>query len=311
MLPIKLLQCSLRSKSCANLFRAKCLFTPRQFLIDQRKVLGCTQQFLVYYSSTQDVKKNGLTVKTVKGTEILQQALEKKKHQLKAKKQQIQDNIRDKRTKVEEVIERENIFTIPNFLCIARIAMSPYLGYVIIHGNYSFGMGLLIIAGLTDLADGYIARNYAGQKSNFGSFLDPLADKTLVTTLVVALTYTNLMPLWLTVMIVFRDLFLIIAAFVIRYNSLPPNHRTLKKYFDATHVTAQLAPTFISKVNTAVQLFTIAASLGAPIFEYGDHIILHNLWYLTGFTTAAAALSYWLQRKQTYKYLRQTKKQNQ
>jgi cardiolipin synthase len=309
MLPLKLFQCSLRSINSASLLRAQCIFAERRLFLDQRKFLGCSPYLLANISNPQvEAKKHGLTVKTVKGTEILQEALEKKKQQLKEKKQQFKDNIRDKRTRVEEVIERENIFTIPNFLCIGRIAMSPYVGYVIIHGNYSLAMGLLIAAGLTDLADGYIARNYAGQASNFGSFLDPLADKILVTTLVVALTYTNLMPLWLTGVIVFRDLFLIAAAFVIRYNSLPPNHRTLKKYFDATHVTAQLAPTFISKVNTAVQLFTIAASLGAPIFNYGDHVVLHSLWYLTGITTAAAALSYWTQRKQTYKYLRKSQK---
>jgi cardiolipin synthase (CMP-forming) len=262
-----------------------------------------------------DVKKSStnLSVKSVKGAEILQEALEKRKKkyqetklQFQEKKQQLQDNIRDKKSKVEEVIIRENIFTIPNFLCISRIAMSPYLGYTIIHADYKIAMGIMLAAAFTDLADGYIARNWEGQKSNFGSFLDPLADKTLVTTLVITLTYADLMPLWLTSMIVFRDVFLIVAAFVIRYNSLPPEHRTLTKYFDATHVTAQLAPTFISKVNTVVQLFTIAVSLGAPIFDYVDHSVLHSLWYFTGATTLAAAFSYYSERKNTYKYLRKS-----
>ncbi|KAL7030914.1 hypothetical protein ACKWTF_006828 [Chironomus riparius] len=309
MLPLKILQCSLRSTTCsANIFKLKSYFVPQRILlVDQKKIFGgCIQQFLVNYSSNAQLKKSDVTVKSVKRAEIFQEALEKKKQLLKEKKQQIQENIRDRKSKVEEVIERENIFTIPNFLCIGRIAMSPYLGYVIIQSNYSVAIGLLIVAGLSDFADGYIARNWKGQKSNFGSFLDPLADKTLVASLVISMTYSNLMPLWLTSVILFRDIFLIAAAFVIRYNSLPPEHRTLTKYFDATHVTAQLAPTFISKVNTAVQLFTIAASLGAPVFNYSDHMILHGLWYLTGITTAAAALSYWTQRKETYKYLRKS-----
>lgn len=79
--------------------------------------------------------------------------------------------------------------------------------------------------------------------------------------------------------------------------------RTLSRYFDVTHATAQLAPTFISKLNTAVQLVTVAATLGAPIFSYVDHAYLHGLWYLTGFTTVAAAASY-LTSKDTYKILR-------
>lgn len=311
MLNLKLIQCSLRassSSSCGANIRMQYFGVQKLLFQEQKKFIGYTQFLLSNSrsSSSTEIKKHNLTVKTVKSTEIFQEAIAKKKKQLNQKRQQIKDNIRDKRTKVEEVIVRENILTIPNFLCIGRIAMSPYLGYVIVQGDYVFAMGLLAAGGLTDFADGWIARNWEGQKSNFGSFLDPLADKTLVTTLVVALTYTNLMPLWLTAVIVARDLFLIVAAFVIRYNSLPPSHRTLAKYFDATHVTAQLAPTFISKVNTAVQLFTIASSLGAPIFNYGDHLILHGLWYLTGITTAAAALSYWTQRKSTYKYLRKS-----
>jgi len=310
MLPLKILQCSFRSSTTcrANIFRLKSYIVPQRILLaDQQKIFGgCIQQFLINYSNNTEFKKSDVSIKSVKRAEIFQEALEKKKQLLKEKKQQIQENIRDRKTKVEEVIERENIFTIPNFLCIGRIAMSPYLGYVIIQSNYSVAIGLLIVAGLSDFADGYIARNWEGQKSNFGSFLDPLADKTLVASLVISMTYSNLMPLWLTSVILFRDIFLIAAAFVIRYNSLPPEHRTLTKYFDATHVTAQLAPTFISKVNTAVQLFTIASSLGAPVFNYSDHLILHGLWYLTGITTAAAALSYWTQRKETYKYLRKS-----
>lgn len=70
--------------------------------------------------------------------------------------------------------------------------------------------------------DGYIARNWPSQASNLGSFLDPMADKLLVGSLVISLTYTNLFPVWLCGMVLFRDVFLIAAGFVIRYISLPP-----------------------------------------------------------------------------------------
>lgn len=49
------------------------------------------------------------------------------------------------------MLQRENIFTIPNVLCVARIAMSPYLGYVILQDNYNLALGLLVFAGFTDL----------------------------------------------------------------------------------------------------------------------------------------------------------------
>jgi len=312
MLPLRLLRCSSQIAGLQKLCNANTLVTAEFQLPKKLTNRRLLERHLASsaFCCTQ-IKKNDLAIKTVKSTELLQEALVKKRKQLQDKKLQIQENIRDTRTKVrervEEVIERENIFTIPNGLCIGRIIMSPYLGYVIVQGDYSLAMGLMVAAGLTDLADGWIARNWKGQKSNFGSFLDPLADKTLMATLVLSLGYCNLMPVWLAVTILSRDLFLIGAAFVIRYRSLPSTHRTLSRYFDATHVTAQLAPTFISKVNTVVQLFAVAASLGAPIWNYVDHPALHGLWYLTLSTTVIAAISYMV-KKDTYKYIRREMK---
>lgn len=70
-------------------------------------------------------------------------------------------------------------------------------------------------------ADGYIARKWPSQASKLGSFLDPMADKLLVGALVISLSYINLFPVWLSVMVICRDAFLIGAGFVIRYISLP------------------------------------------------------------------------------------------
>jgi len=218
----------------------------------------------------------------------------------------VQDKVQAKVRVMEEIVERENIFTIPNFLCVGRGILAPIVGYEIIEQQYMLSMGLLAFAGLTDLADGFIARNWPSQASKIGSFLDPMADKLLVGALVISLSYCGLFPVWLSAMVISRDAFLIAAGFVIRYISLP-QPRTLSRYFDATHATAKLEPTFISKVNTGVQLFAIGTSLGAPIWAYIDHSALHGLWYLTGATTLAAALSYILQ-KDTYKIIRQNLK---
>lgn len=109
----------------------------------------------------------------------------------------------------------------------------------------------------------------------------------------------------LTSLIVVRDVALVAAGSYIRYKSLPApvsfSHavaylltdcrnllncltlicvyqRTFRRYFDATHATAQLAPTNISKFNTMVQLALVAFTLGAPVFQYVDHPALHGLW---------------------------------
>lgn len=283
------------------------------------------------YSS--DSKKHFITLEKKAG--VLKDALEKKKEQFKdtenrllqrgeelvkdikhhkeltskkirVKKEYILKDILETKAKVkdkfEEVIERENMFTIPNVLCVTRIVMSPYLGYVILQESYHLAMGLLVFAGVTDLLDGWIARNWKGQSTKMGSFLDPMADKVLIATLFISLTWQNLIPLPLTLLIVGRDAALVISGFVIRYMSLPPP-RTLSRYFDVTHATAQLAPTFISKVNTGIQLLLVGTALGSPVFGYVDHPAMQTLCVLTAVSTVVSAVSY-LVSKDTYKFLK-------
>ncbi|XP_013192095.2 probable cardiolipin synthase (CMP-forming) [Amyelois transitella] len=247
----------------------------------------------------------------LKGEEIVRDIKQHKEitgQKFREKKEHIIKDILETKAKVKEkleiVVERENPFTIPNILCMARIAMSPYLGYVILQDNYTLALGLVAFAGITDLLDGWIARNYEGQSSKMGSFLDPLADKVLIATLFISLTWQNLIPLNLTLLIVGRDAALVASAFVIRYRSLPPP-RTLSRYFDVTHATAQLAPTFISKVNTAVQLLLVGTTVAAPVFGYVEHPALHALCAVTAVTTVVSAISY-LVSKDTYKFLKKS-----
>ncbi|KRT81571.1 hypothetical protein AMK59_5989, partial [Oryctes borbonicus] len=133
--------------------------------------------------------------------------------------------------RVEEIIERENIYTIPNFLCVSRILISPYLGVLVLQAHFHFALVMLGVAAVTDLLDGWIARTWESQSSKMGSFLDPMADKVLIGTLFLSLTYAGLIPIVLTSIIIGRDVLLITAGFVIRYQSLPPP-RTLSRYFD-------------------------------------------------------------------------------
>ncbi|XP_067004765.2 probable cardiolipin synthase (CMP-forming) [Anabrus simplex] len=241
--------------------------------------------------------------------ERIREVLQEKKERFKETGQVILKDIRDTKNKVkermEEIVERENVWTIPNLLCVSRIAISPYLGYVITQSEFHLALGLFAFAGITDLVDGWIARTYPSQATKIGSFLDPMADKVLVAILFLTLTYMDFIPVPLTGMIIIRDLLLVGAGFYIRYQSLPAP-KTLARYFDVTHATAQLAPTFISKVNTAIQLTLIATTLAAPVFDYVDHPLLHALWYVTAGTTIASAWSYVVSQN-TYKFLKRKK----
>ncbi|XP_016405028.1 cardiolipin synthase (CMP-forming)-like isoform X1 [Sinocyclocheilus rhinocerous] len=200
----------------------------------------------------------------------------------------------------------ENPWTIPNYLCMARIVLSPVLGYLVMEQYFHVSLGLFALAGATDLLDGYIARNWPNQKSALGSALDPLADKILISILYVSLTYAQLIPAPLTALIISRDVALIAAVFYVRYKTVPPPV-TLRKFFNPCYTTARLKPTLISKINTGVQLFLVAASLAAPVFHYTDSVLLQSLWFITALTTAASGYSYYHYGKKTVEVLNNTK----
>ncbi|XP_035982501.1 cardiolipin synthase (CMP-forming) [Fundulus heteroclitus] len=78
---------------------------------------------------------------------------------------------------------------------------------------------------------------------------------------------------------------------------------TLSKFFNPCYTTAQLKPTLFSKVNTAIQLCLVAASLAAPVFQFADSVLLQCLWYVTAVTTAASGYSYWHYGRKTVQVL--------
>ncbi len=113
-----------------------------------------------------------------------------------------------RRQKIYDDIKETSI-TIPNALCLARIALSPIIGALVINEHFAVALSLFVVAGATDLVcvyflqifdvyyfqlDGFIARRYPSQQSLLGSVLDPLADKALVSVLFLTLTYVQLIP---------------------------------------------------------------------------------------------------------------------
>nr|XP_009933119.1 PREDICTED: cardiolipin synthase [Opisthocomus hoazin] len=184
----------------------------------------------------------------------------------------------------------ENPWTIPNILSMARMGLAPVLGYLIVEENFSVALGVFVLAGVTDLLDGFIARNWANQKSALGSALDPLADKILISVLYVSLTCANLIPVSLTSMIILRDVVLIAAVFYVRYKTLSPP-RTLSRYFNPCYATAQLKPTFVSKVRVVTQHVLVFILVTFPVFV--DSVYLQTLWCITALTTVTSAYSYY------------------
>ena len=157
----------------------------------------------------------------------------------------------------------EDIVTVPNLLTMSRMALCPAIGWAVMTHQSPLALGLLGVAGCTDLLDGWIARRY-GTQTVFGSIADPAADKLLMGTMVVSLGLGGAMPWPLVGLILGRDVFLVGLAFVMRYRSLAPP-RTLARYFNPRLPSVHVTPTRISKGNTFLQLVLVGVLTLLPL----------------------------------------------
>ncbi|MEW6001144.1 MAG: CDP-diacylglycerol--glycerol-3-phosphate 3-phosphatidyltransferase [Nitrospirota bacterium] len=106
------------------------------------------------------------------------------------------------------------VLNLPNTLTIMRIVLIPVFITAIIYKRYNLALYLFVIAAVTDLLDGLIAR-LKNQKTSLGTFLDPLADKFLLVTSFIILSIYNWIPKWLTITIISRDIIVIIGWFLL------------------------------------------------------------------------------------------------
>lgn len=136
------------------------------------------------------------------------------------------------------------IVQLPNLLTLFRIVLVAPIVRSLWSADYRLAFLLFVIAGVSDLLDGFLARRF-GWQSDLGATLDPLADKLLVVALVALLTVQGHLPLWLAIIVVVRDLVIMSGAAVYRFR------------FGALEV----APTFVSKCNTAAQIVVMGMLL--------------------------------------------------
>ncbi len=100
---------------------------------------------------------------------------------------------------------------IPNILTIIRFLLIPIILYFIITGNYLLGFIFFTISGITDILDGTIARKY-NLISTFGKLMDPLADKLTQISVLATLTFKDIIPIWILVIVILKELIMIIGA---------------------------------------------------------------------------------------------------
>jgi cardiolipin synthase (CMP-forming) len=142
----------------------------------------------------------------------------------------------------------------PNLLTLMRLFIIPFLVIEILDGNYTLAFGLFMLAGISDALDGLLAR-WLSQKTTLGLYLDPIADKLLLSTLFVVLTHVGLMPRYVTVLVLSRDLGILLIATLLF----------------ATGTLREFHPSFFGKLNTLAQILALVAVLSQKVFP---------LWHL-------------------------------
>lgn len=145
---------------------------------------------------------------------------------------------------------------LPNFLSFVRIFSVPIFILMVLNHNIHWALFLFVMAGITDALDGYIAKKFK-KVTELGKFLDPLADKILLTSGFITLTINGLLPLWITLMVVTRDLVIIAGAVV----------------FQVLTGSLKMDPLAISKTNTLMQIILIIAVMVNVTFPLGSFVI--------------------------------------
>ena len=169
--------------------------------------------------------------------------------------------------------------TTANQLTILRIVFVPVFIILLVYHELGWALGTFVVAGLTDVLDGIIARRF-GQKTSIGAVLDPIADKLLMASSIVILSlpqmeFHNTIPRWLMIVIIFRDVFILLVSLIV---VLMVGWRVF-------------TPTPYGKISTFMQVLTVLAVLYT---NWQGQVVpeLNILFYMTGLMTAFSGIHY-------------------
>ena len=175
---------------------------------------------------------------------------------------------------------------IPNSITLGRIVLVPLIVWLIITHEMLAAFVLFLLAGLSDAADGFLAKRY-GWHSELGAYLDPIADKALLVSIYVTLGFAGHLPVWLVIAVVSRDI-LIVGAVVLSWMLSRP---------------LSMQPLLISKANTLSQIVLAGLVLAELGLGLGLHKLVNVLVWVTGTLTILSAAAYfwaWLRHMASY-----------
>jgi cardiolipin synthase len=166
------------------------------------------------------------------------------------------------------------MLNIPNTLTILRVLLVPIFVISLLNRHFGWSLVIFVVAGITDAIDGVIAR-IAHQKTTLGEYLDPIADKLLLTSAFVALAILKTIPSWLAVIVLTRDVIISLGFIILFLMDRKP----------------EIRPTTFSKANTVVQVLTIALALFSRIQVSVSGLVSGMIWVAAG-TTILTGLQY-------------------
>lgn len=168
------------------------------------------------------------------------------------------------------------IWTVPNQITLLRLGFLPIFLSLISYEHYRWALLVLVVSGLTDLFDGWLARRL-NQRSSLGAYLDPIADKLLLSSSFVILAYKQEIAWWPTIIVLSRDILILVVAIVIilitGYRPFPPSiFGKLTTFFEI------------------ILVFTVVLVAAYPSVSLGP--VIHLLMYVVAATASFSAFHY-------------------
>ncbi len=170
------------------------------------------------------------------------------------------------------------LFTVPNLITLARLCAVPAAVWLMLQHRLDLAFLVFVGAGISDAVDGWIARAW-NARSALGALLDPIADKALLVSVYVTLAAINVLPDWLAILVVFRDLLIVGGVILLWMLGMP----------------ARIRPILVSKANTVAQIALAALALLLAGFALSAPLLLDAMIWLVAATTFASGAAYVVQ----------------
>lgn len=166
-------------------------------------------------------------------------------------------------------------FTLPNAITFARLCLVPGAVWLVLNHRLDLAFWVFVAAGISDALDGWLAR-IRHSRSTLGAILDPVADKALLVSIYVTLASIGVLPDWLAILVVFRDLLIVGGVLLLYMLGQPP----------------RIQPLLVSKFNTVMQIALAAGALLLAGYGMGDSVVIDVLIWLVAASTFASGAAY-------------------